>query len=88
MSSPLRTRATLTGLLAILIWSTLAILGVIIGDMPPLQLVAMAFSAVFVMTVVIWAVRGGPGRSGSAASLAITCSISSVSRMPRPPMPI
>lgn len=58
MSSPLRTRATLTGLLAILIWSTMAILGVIIGDIPPLQLVAMAFSAVFVMTVVIWALRG------------------------------
>lgn len=58
MSTPIKTRATLTGLLAILIWSTLAILGVIISDIPPLQLVAMAFTAVSVMTVIIWALRG------------------------------
>ncbi|MBT5572158.1 MAG: EamA family transporter [Alphaproteobacteria bacterium] len=53
-----KTRATLTGLLTILIWSTLAILGVLVGNIPPFQLVAMAFTVVFTLIVTIWLLRG------------------------------
>jgi drug/metabolite transporter (DMT)-like permease len=56
--NPYRTRATLTGLLTILIWSTLAILGVAIGDIPPIQVVAMAFTVVFTLTMAVWILRG------------------------------
>lgn len=55
-------RATLVGLAAIAIWSTLAILGVIAGPVPPLQLVAMAFTLVFALTLAIWTVRGDKPR--------------------------
>lgn len=51
-------RATLIGLLTILIWSTLAILSVLVGPIPPFQLVAMAFTLVFALTLVIWTARG------------------------------
>lgn len=53
-----RTSATLIGLVAILIWSTLAILVVLAGPTPPFQLVAMAFTLVFVMTLMLWIARG------------------------------
>lgn len=58
MAGSTRTRATLIGLATILIWSTLAILGVLAGPVPPFQLVAMAFTLVFAMTMIIWIVRG------------------------------
>ena len=58
MAPTTRTRATLIGLGTIAIWSTLAILGVLAGPVPPFQLVAMAFTLVFVLTLVIWTVRG------------------------------
>ena len=58
MTSSINRRATLIGLFTILIWSTLAILGVLAGPIPPFQLVAMAFTLVFVLTLVIWTVRG------------------------------
>lgn len=51
-------RATLVGLATIAIWSTLAILGVAAGPIPPLQLVAMAFTLVFALTLLIWTARG------------------------------
>lgn len=58
MADSTRTRATLIGLATILIWSTLAILGVLAGPVPPFQVVAMAFTLVFAMTMIIWIVRG------------------------------
>ena len=51
-------RATLIGLSAVLIWSTLAIFGALAGPVPPLQLVAMAFTIVFALAVAIWLARG------------------------------
>lgn len=44
--------------MAILIWSSLAVLTVLAGPLPPLQLVAMAFTIVFVLTLVRWLSRG------------------------------
>lgn len=41
-----------------LIWSTLALFGALAGPVPPLQLVAMAFTIVFVLTLIIWRWRG------------------------------
>lgn len=42
--SPARGRATLCGLLAILLWAALALLTVSTGEIPPFQLVAMTFA--------------------------------------------
>lgn len=53
-----RNRATLIGLSAVLIWSTLALFGALAGPVPPLQLVAMAFTIVFALTLTIWLLRG------------------------------
>ncbi|MEP4378593.1 MAG: EamA family transporter [Alphaproteobacteria bacterium] len=53
-----RRRATLIGLSAVLIWSTLALFGALAGPVPPLQLVAMAFTIVFVLAATIWLLRG------------------------------
>jgi drug/metabolite transporter (DMT)-like permease len=53
-----RRRATLIGLSAVLIWSTLALFGALAGPVPPLQLVAMAFTIVFVLSSVVWLLRG------------------------------
>lgn len=55
---PSRTRATLIGLSAVLIWSTLALFGALAGPVPPLQLVAMAFTLVFALAITIWVARG------------------------------
>jgi drug/metabolite transporter (DMT)-like permease len=52
------TRATLIGLSAVLIWSTLALFGALAGPVPPLQLVAMAFTIVFALTLTVWLLRG------------------------------
>jgi drug/metabolite transporter (DMT)-like permease len=51
-------RATLIGLSAVLIWSTLALFGALAGPVPPLQLVAMAFTIVFALTLAVWLLRG------------------------------
>ena len=48
--------------MTILIWSTLAVLGARVCDVPPLQLVAMAFTLVFALTLVVWTVQGKPIR--------------------------
>ena len=53
-----RRRATLIGLSAVLIWSTLALFGALAGPIPPLQLVAMAFTIVFALTLTVWWRRG------------------------------
>ena len=51
-------RATLIGLSAVVIWSTLAVFTVLAGPLPPLQLVAMAFTVVFALTLAMWTLRG------------------------------
>ncbi|NKB47858.1 MAG: EamA family transporter [Alphaproteobacteria bacterium] len=51
-------RATLVGLLAILIWSSLALFAVLAGPVPPFQLVAMAFTVVFAVAFLRWILRG------------------------------
>ena len=58
-----RRRATLIGLSAVLIWSTLAPFGALAGPVPPLQLVALAFTIVFVLTLAIWIARGADPRA-------------------------
>ncbi len=51
-------RATLTGGLAIVLWSTLAVLTTAAGPVPPLQLTAMAFTLAFGLALVKWIARG------------------------------
>ncbi|MDD9876891.1 MAG: EamA family transporter [Magnetovibrio sp.] len=60
---PRRNRATLIGLSAVLTWSTLALFGTLAGPVPPFQLVAMAFTIVFALTVAIWLARGEDPRT-------------------------
>ncbi len=55
---PKRRRATLIGLSAVLTWSTLALFGALAGPVPPLQLVAIAFTVVFALTLAVWIARG------------------------------
>lgn len=50
--------ATLIGASAILMWSTLGILTALSGSVPPFQMVAMAFSVAFALTLATWLVRG------------------------------
>lgn len=49
-----RTRATLIGASAVLMWSTLALLTTLTGETPPFQLVAMAFSVAFALSIIKW----------------------------------
>ncbi|MDP6109734.1 MAG: EamA family transporter [Rhodospirillales bacterium] len=53
-----RTRATLIGSSAVLMWATLALLTTLTGDVPPFQLTAMAFSIAFTLSVVKWRLSG------------------------------
>ncbi len=53
-----RKRATVIGLSAVAIWSTLALFGALAGPVPPLQLVAMAFTLVFALSLTVWLLRG------------------------------
>ena len=46
------------GLTAVAIWSTLALFGTLAGAVPPMQLVAMSFTIVFTVNLVIRAARG------------------------------
>lgn len=60
-SSPAQTRrATLIGSTAVIMWSTLALLTVGTGAVPPFQLVAMAFSVATLIGVGMWMRQGGP----------------------------
>ena len=91
--------ATLTGGIAILLWSTLALLTTMTGAVPPFLLVALAFGIAFGLTLAGWLWRGGgsgpppplaaggPGCSASAGCSATTSSTSSrcaARRRPRP----
>lgn len=53
-----RRRATVIGGMAVLIWSTLALFTTATGDIPPFQLVAMAFAVAFALALAKWVVRG------------------------------
>lgn len=52
------TRATLIGASAVLLWSTLALLTTLSGSVPPFQLIAMAFSVAFALSLVKWLLAG------------------------------
>lgn len=58
-SRPQTLRATLIGGSAVLMWSTLALLTVGTGAVPPFQLVAMAFSIATLIGVGLWVREGG-----------------------------
>ncbi len=51
-------RATLIGASAVLMWATLALLTTLTGAVPPFQLVAMAFSVAFALSLVKWLLAG------------------------------
>lgn len=55
----LSSRPTLIGATAILMWSTLALLTTLTGQVPPFQLIAMAFSIAFVVALCTWTLAGG-----------------------------
>lgn len=56
-------RGTLSGLVAILLWSSLALLVVRAGAVPPFQLITIAFTTAFVIAVVRWRVANQSIRS-------------------------
>lgn len=53
-----RTKATLIGATAVLMWGMLALLTTLTGHVPPFQLVAMSFTVATAMIVLKWAIRG------------------------------
>ena len=57
-SSETRRRATLIGAGAVFLWGSLAILTTLTGDIPPFQMVAIAFGVAFVIALTKWVVRG------------------------------
>ncbi|MCB2101172.1 MAG: EamA family transporter [Rhodobacterales bacterium] len=57
-AKPHRTRATLIGATAVLMWSTLALLTTLTGTVPPFQLTAMAFGVATGLILVVWTARG------------------------------
>ncbi len=54
----MRTKATLIGATAVLMWGTLALLTTMTGDIPPFQLAAMSFGVASVFVAAKWIVRG------------------------------
>lgn len=58
-----RSRATIIGLVAILLWSLLALLTAASGAVPPFQLAAMSFSIGSMLGVIHWLIRPGSMRS-------------------------
>lgn len=52
-------RATLTGAIALLLWSTLPTLSAVAAGVPPFQLTAMAFAIAFAVAFARWLVAGG-----------------------------
>lgn len=59
--------ATIHGVAAILLWSTLATLAVVLSEIPPLQLTAMSF---LIASLVGWIYVSGSGRDWPAATAA------------------
>lgn len=59
----IRRRSTLIGGTAVLMWGALALLTTWTGAVPPFQLVAMAFSVAFILTLGTWLYRGVDPRS-------------------------
>ena len=53
-----RSRATLTGIGAILLWAMLALFTDATGAIPPLQLTAMSFAVAFLLSLGVWSIRG------------------------------
>tara|TARA_R110001592_G_scaffold100431_1_gene285073 strand:+ start:4645 stop:5550 length:906 start_codon:yes stop_codon:yes gene_type:complete len=53
-----RTRATLIGATAVLMWGMLALLTTLTGHVPPFQLVAMSFTVATAMIVLKWIAKG------------------------------
>ncbi len=51
-------RGNLFGILAILLWSTLASLGVLASKIPPFQLTSMAFFVAFIIGFILWKKEG------------------------------
>ena len=56
---PDRTRATLGGLAAILLWSLLALMTASSGSLPPFQLLALSFGVAGLLGLVVLHRRGG-----------------------------
>ncbi|MGF1499165.1 MAG: DMT family transporter [Elainellaceae cyanobacterium] len=52
-------RATLIGFTAVLMWATLALLTELSGDIPPLELTALAFAIAFLIGLLFWLRQGG-----------------------------
>lgn len=67
---PTTRHATFIGASAVLMWSTLAALTALSGDIPPFQLLAMSFGLAFVVGLGLWvgpaATREGAGGAGSS----------------------
>ena len=55
-------RGTLVGSTAVLLWSTLAALTTLSGDIPPFQLLAMTFTPAFLVGVGLWVWEARRGR--------------------------
>lgn len=53
-----RTKATLIGVTAVLMWGMLALLTTLTGHVPPFQLVAMSFTVATALIVLKWVIRG------------------------------
>ena len=53
-----RRRATLIGSGAVFLWSSLALFTTMTGDVPPFQMVAIAFAVAFCLALIKWMVRG------------------------------
>jgi drug/metabolite transporter (DMT)-like permease len=51
-------RGTLIGAVALVMWSTLGILTVWSGPIPPFQLVAVAFFVAFLCALIKWVIKG------------------------------
>ena len=51
-------KGNLFGIFAILLWSTLASLGVMVNNIPPFQLTSMAFFVAFIIGAVLWKKEG------------------------------
>src|SRR6187431_1619237 len=58
-----KTRATLIGFSAILMWSLLSLLTVLSGTVPPFQLAAMTFAIAGALGVATWPFRPGAARA-------------------------
>ncbi len=56
-----RRRGTLVGATAVLLWSTLAALTTLSGDIPPFQLLAMTFIPAFLVGAGLWTWQAGRG---------------------------